>query len=156
MTKKKEILAFLPKIGGKEQKIIKEKSPRKIMQEFGDAIDEKYKDYLRSLITETTVLDNRKKTETLSYSFYLVAFIGKGYNYKLFEVIPKRNDDPYPVEINLFERHPSKEGIFQNERTFYNKLSAFFQSVFFSNVVSNLSGQVDLYRESRNEDITKK
>jgi len=151
MDSKDEIKSILPKIGGNSQEMFKEKSPRSVMQEFGDVINENYKGYLRSLITETSRIDKRENAEILSYSFYIVAFIGKGYNYKLFEVIPQRKDKPYPLELILFQNNPSNEGLFQSETAFRKKLIAFFQSSFFSNVVNNLSAQVDLYRDSRQE-----
>ncbi len=153
MNKKDEIKKFLPKIGSPLLNELKAKSPRAVLQEYGDAIDESYPNYFRSFITETSRIESESEAVILSYSFYLIAFIAKGYNYKLFEVIPKSLDKPYPVELILFDRQPTNEGEFESEKELKEKLDSFFQSSFFSNVVNNLSSQVDLYNDSRNEKL---
>ncbi|MBI9041964.1 hypothetical protein [Lutibacter sp.] len=149
MKSKEEIIKILPE-GKNTSKV--ETTPRQIMNLFVDAIKEKYPKYFNAFVTETAKIpEGDNSSETLSYSFYLVAYIGKGYNYKLFEVVPKRSDSPYPIELILFERNPSNEGEFNNENEFSEKLCNFFKSSFFDNVINNLMGQVDLFRESRGE-----
>lgn len=147
MKSKEEIKNILP-----ERSNIKkvETSPRQIMNLFVDAIKEKYPNYFSAFVTETARISEKDKTtEILSYSFYLVAFIGKGYNYKLFEIIPKQKESPYPIDLILFEKFPSNVGEFKDEKLFSEKLYDFFKSNFIENVINNLIGQVDLYRESR-------
>lgn len=147
MKSKEEIKSILPN-GNSVKKV--ETSPRQIMNLFADAIKEKYPNYFSAFITETGRLsETDNSSENLSYSFYLVAFIGKGYNYKLFEVVPKHYDSAYPVELILFQNNSKSMGEFKNEKVFSEELYNFFKTSFVDNVINNLMGQVDLYNESR-------
>lgn len=146
MKSKDEIKRILP---NKSSVKPLESTPREIMGLYAEAIKEKYSNSLSALVTETSRVSTDGNEELLSYSFYLIAFIGKGYNYKLFEVVPRAIDTPYPVGLILFEKHPRNVGEFSGERSFSEELYDFFRSPFMANVVNNLIGQVELYRESR-------
>ena len=147
---KEDIKKILPKIGSVEEIQMKQISPRVIMNNFEDAIKETYSNFLSAFTTETTKI-TEDGSEILSYSFYIVAFVGKGYNYKLFEVVPKQIDKPYPVELILFQNFPHIEGVVETQKEFSEKLFNIFKSGFTHNVINNLIAQVELYKESRSE-----
>jgi hypothetical protein len=156
MKNKEEIKKILPNKGDAIEQELKQNSPRIIMKEFEEAITEKYKNFLSAFTTETSKIDDVNGSDILSYSFYLVAFIGKGYNYKLFEVIPKKVDNPYPVEFILFQNFPHNEGEINSAEKLQEKLFDVFKSSFTHNVINNLIAQVELYNESRTDgDILK-
>ena len=145
---KKEIINILPKIGEIAEQY-KSIAPRMVMRLFEDAIKEKYAGDLSAFITETSRINDKDEKEvSLSYSFYLVAFIGNGYNYKLFEVVPLTNEKPYPVDLMLFDKQPTDAGKFFSDKELSDRLKLFFQSSFINRVVNNLVAQVQLFREN--------
>jgi len=149
---KEQIKNILPKIGSEEEIKLKQISPRVVMNEFEEAIKESYPNYLSAFTTETTRIE-QNGIEVLSYSFYLIAFIGKGYTYKLFELVPKKADAPYPVHLILFQNFPHNEGEINSQEMLQDKLLAVFKSGFTQNIIKNLIAQVELYNESRSDEI---
>ncbi|MEG7682949.1 hypothetical protein, partial [Listeria monocytogenes] len=59
-------------------------SPHDILKEYAEAINNKYDDYLKSIIVKGQVLDFPNLTK---YTLYLEAAIGKGYNSSLLDII---------------------------------------------------------------------
>lgn len=156
MNSKDEIKSLLPKRNRNLDNDTKEKSPVRLLREYGDAIEESYPNYFNTKILTTSVInsESNKRTpedEKLSYSFYLIANIGQGYYYKLLEVVPKKLEKPYPIDLMFFERNQSKPELIKSQAIFHRKMKSYFRSSFFDNVVNNLMGQVDLYNESRKE-----
>lgn len=144
---KEEILNILPTPEGEEFKKIKENNPYSILLRYSDAINEKYKSKLSATITESSKIEKSDDSETLpTYAFYISAPIGRGYFYKLFEVIPEKNA-PYPVDIKLFGKQLQDFGKAENPEDYNKKILEIFKSNFVSDLILNLLAQVDLYNE---------
>jgi hypothetical protein len=144
-----EIKELLPKIDSKKLDEMKLISPRKIMNNYSDAIIEKYPGFFKSIIYESIkIIDNND--EQFSYSFYLIALIARGYNHLLFDVTPKRIDSQYPVNIKFYNDFLPKEIEVLNETEFNEILVNFFKSGCFSNLINNLSEKVKEYDNNRN------
>jgi len=146
---KEEILNILPTPEGDAFAKIKESNPYNIMLHYANAINEKYKGKLSATITESSMTESSDSSTTLiSYAFYINAPIGRGYFYRLFEIIPDKNS-PYPVEIKLFEKQTLDLGKAETSQAFNTKLLSIFKSGFTSTLFLNLLAQVDLSNENK-------
>lgn len=148
---KDEILNILPTPVGDEFAKIKDSSPYSIMLHYANAINEKYNGKLSATITESSMTESSDSSATIiSYAFYINAPIGRGYFYRLFEVIPEK-EISYPVNIKLFKKNTQDFGKAVSAEEFNSKLLSIFKSGFTSTLLLNLLAQIDLYNENKNK-----
>ena len=123
--KKEEIRKILPKIGDKVIRKAEMIHPMDIMKIYAKAIDETYPKHFEIRIIGGYVND------ALSYSFYLTAFIGMGYNYMLFDVTFKEVGSRYPVTITFYESEGLDRKVeISNDVDFDKCLLDYIQSTF--------------------------
>jgi hypothetical protein len=141
-----DIINILPNPNNINYEQIKKEHPYNILLKFAHAITEKYPGKLEGIITESSDITQAK---LLTYAFYLLAPIGKGYSYRLLELEPT-NGEMYPLRILIFETNTQELAIVNSGDSLEKTLQDVFKMGFTQTLILNLLSQVDLYNENRN------
>ncbi len=143
------ILEILPNPQGSFFEEIKEKNPYNVMLHYAEAIDKKYNGKLSAEIVLDNILSGTSNSiSSTHYAFYINASIGRGYFYKLFEVLVK-NDAPYPLKVTIFRNEPEIEHSIKNSDEFNEVLLSIFKSRFTASLLLNLLAQIEIRDKKR-------
>jgi hypothetical protein len=126
---------------------LKKEHPFNILAKYSKAINEKYPGKLNGIVTESADVTGER---LINYAFYIFAAIGKGYSYRLLEVVPTTGE-MYPLKVILFERYPQELSQVNDYLELENLLHGIIKMGFTQTLLMNLVSQVDLYNESRNQ-----
>jgi len=146
--------SLLPEETSQEFKRVIAESPYRLLIDYSNALNKKYKPKLKCIITESYQLRTSDEIkENIVIALNLEAAIGKGYLYRLLE-IEQLSGGIFPVQVKVFQNNPSDLGKFDSYSSFESAILKFLNSGFVKTLILNLLAQVDLYNESRNEKFT--
>ena len=140
-----DIKKLLPDPDRQEYESLKTEHPFNVLSKYGNAIGEKYSGKLNGIATESADITSER---LISYAFYIVAAIGKGYSYRLLELTPT-SIYTYPLKVTLFENYPQELKVVNNYLELENTINSIIQMGFTKTLFLNLLAQIDLYNESR-------
>lgn len=126
---------------------LKSEYPFNILSRYAKAIGEKYPKKLEGIISASADATNEN---LIGYVFYILAAIGRGYSYRLLEVV-QTTAEMYPLKVTLFEPNPQDLPLVSDYIAFENILNTIIRRGFTQTLLINLVAQVDLYNESRSE-----
>jgi hypothetical protein len=141
-----EMVGLFPVPNQNDKERIKGEHPYTILSKFAEAIAKSYDEKLIGVVAETTDITSNN---ILGYSFYLVAQIGKGYSYQLFE-LESSVGGVYPLKLTVFAKHSSSVMTDINNSTdLENALVKVFGFEFTKSLILQMLVQIDIYNESQ-------
>jgi len=152
--KKIDLKSLMPTESSSDYERVKRESPYSFLIEYADTFNGVYSEKLMANVTQSYQIRTKPGSGEIKENFVVVLYfqapIGKGYLYRLLE-IEQLKSEPYPVRVNVFQNNPSTLGTYKEYGTFYQDITTFLGSGFVQTLILNLLAQVDLYRESRED-----